>query len=94
MLPTPGVANALVDLKLKVEELDPAQVDFSPGWFSRTLGWLPMVGTPLKRYFTKYESADTVLTAITDSLRKGADQLKRDNITMAVLQHVVSSVRI
>jgi uncharacterized protein YaaN involved in tellurite resistance len=42
-----------------------------------------MVGTPLKRYFTKYESADTVLTAITDSLRKGADQLKRDNITMA-----------
>lgn len=77
------VANALVDLKLKVEELDPAQVDFSPGWFSRMLGWLPMVGTPLKRYFTKYESADTVLTAITDSLRKGADQLKRDNITMA-----------
>ena len=76
------VANALVDLKLKVEELDPAQVDFSPGWFSRTLGWLPLVGSPLKRYFTKYESADTVLSAITGSLRKGADQLKRDNITM------------
>jgi len=76
------VANALVDLKLKVEELDPAQVDFSPGWFSRMLGWLPLVGTPIKRYFTKYESADTVLSAITNSLRKGADQLKRDNITM------------
>jgi len=76
------VANALVDLKIKVEELDPAQVDFSPGWFSRMLGWLPFVGTPLKRFFTKYESADTVLSAITDSLRKGADQLKRDNITM------------
>jgi len=76
------VANALVDLKIKVEELDPAQIDFSPGWFSRSLGWLPLVGTPIKRYFTKYESADTVLSAITNSLRKGADQLKRDNITM------------
>lgn len=76
------VANALVDLKMKVEELDPAQFDFSPGWFSRSLGFLPFVGKPIKRYFTRYESADTVLSAIKNSLEKGQRTLERDNITL------------
>lgn len=76
------VANALVDLKMKVEELDPAQFDFSPGWFSRSLGFLPFVGNPIKRYFTRYESADTVLSAIRGSLEKGQRTLERDNITL------------
>jgi uncharacterized protein YaaN involved in tellurite resistance len=76
------VANALVDLKVKVEELDPAQFDFSPGWFSRSLGFLPFVGNPVKRYFTRYESADTVLSAIKESLEKGQRTLERDNITL------------
>ena len=49
------VANALVDLKMKVEELDPGQFDFEPGWATRTIGPLPFVGTPLKRYFSRYE---------------------------------------
>jgi uncharacterized protein YaaN involved in tellurite resistance len=77
------VARALVDLKLKVEELDPAQFDFEAGWFSRMLGHIPGVGTPIKRYFSQYESASTTLDAIMASLRKGQDQLKRDNITLA-----------
>lgn len=76
------VANALVDLKLKVEELDPAQFNFQPGWFSRVLGFLPFIGQPIKRYFTRYESADTVLYAIKASLEKGQQQLQRDNITL------------
>jgi uncharacterized protein YaaN involved in tellurite resistance len=76
------VANALVDLKMKVEELDPAQFDFSPGWLSRSLGFLPFVGDPIKRYFTRYESADTVLTAIRGSLEKGQRTLERDNVTL------------
>ena len=42
-------ANALVDHKLKVEELDPGKFDFEPGWFSRAVGRLPGVGTPVKR---------------------------------------------
>jgi uncharacterized protein YaaN involved in tellurite resistance len=76
------VANALIDLKLKVEELDPAQFDFSPGWLSRTLGFIPIFGSPIKRYFSRYESADTVLSAIKDSLEKGERTLQRDNITL------------
>jgi len=77
------VANALVDLKVKVEELDPAKFDLEAGWFSRMLGYLPGVGTPLKRYFSQYEAAETVIDAVMNSLRQGQDQLKRDNITLA-----------
>jgi uncharacterized protein YaaN involved in tellurite resistance len=83
------VANALVDLKVKVEELDPAQFDFSPGWFSRSLGFLPFIGNPIKRYFTRYESADTVLSAIRNSLEKGQRTLERDNITLVDDQHAM-----
>ena len=35
------VANALVDLKEKVEDLDPNRFDFSAGWASRMLGIIP-----------------------------------------------------
>ena len=76
------VSNALIDLKMKVEDLDPGKFDFEPGWMSRTLGMLPGVGTPLKKYFTKYESAQTVISAIVRSLEQGRDQLLRDNTTM------------
>ncbi len=76
------VANALVDLKIKVEELDPNRIDFSPGWFSRTLGMIPGIGTPLKRYFSKFESSETVIDSIIQSLKGGRDQLKRDNVTL------------
>jgi uncharacterized protein YaaN involved in tellurite resistance len=76
------VANALIQLKVKVEDLDPGKFDFEPGWLSRTMGRLPGVGTPLKRYFSKFESAQTVIGAITRSLENGRDQLLRDNITL------------
>ncbi|HXH31547.1 MAG TPA: toxic anion resistance protein [Bacteriovoracaceae bacterium] len=77
-----AVANALVDLKLQVEELDPGKFDFESGWLSRTIGRLPGVGSPLKRYFTKFESAQTVIASIVRSLEDGRDQLTRDNITL------------
>uniref|UniRef100_UPI0040570E75 toxic anion resistance protein n=1 Tax=Candidatus Electronema sp. TaxID=2698783 RepID=UPI0040570E75 len=76
------VANALVNLNLKVDELDPEKFNLNPGWFARLLGMIPGVGTPLKRYFLQFESAQTVLDAIFRSLQTGADTLKRDNITL------------
>ncbi|MEM9531906.1 MAG: toxic anion resistance protein [Pseudomonadota bacterium] len=76
------VANALVDLKVKVEELDPGDVDLEPGWITRLLGMIPGVGTPLKRYFSRFESSRTVIDAIIRSLEDGKDTLSRDNITL------------
>lgn len=76
------VANSLVNLKLKVEELDPSKFSFEPGWVSRTLGFLPGIGDPLKKYFSKFESAQDVIAAIIKSLENGRDQLQRDNVTL------------
>ncbi len=76
------VARSLVDLKLQVEELDPARVNLEAGWFARILGYLPGVGTPIKRYFSRYENASTSIDAIINSLEAGREQLKRDNITL------------
>ncbi len=76
------VANALVDLKIKVEELDPNKFDFSSGWVSRVVSIIPGVGSKLTRYFSQFESAQTVIDSIIRSLVKGRDQLSRDNVTM------------
>jgi uncharacterized protein YaaN involved in tellurite resistance len=77
------VAKGLVELKEQVEALDPAKFDFEAGWLSRTLGLLPIIGSPIKRYFTQFESAQTVIDAIVNSLKLSQEQLKRDNITIA-----------
>lgn len=77
------VGNALVDLKVQVEALDPGKFDFEPGWFGRAVGKLPGVGTPLKRYFSKYQSVQTVIDAILKSLERGRDELSRDIVTLA-----------
>jgi uncharacterized protein YaaN involved in tellurite resistance len=76
------VANALVELKMNVEALDPVKFDFEPGWLSRTLGFLPFIGQPVKRYFSRYESSQTVLDAIMNSLKDGRETLRRDNLTL------------
>ncbi len=77
------VAKSLSDLRIEVEELDPGKVDMEAGWFTRLVGRLPGVGTPLKRYFMRYESSQTQIDAIVRSLENGRDQLKRDNITLS-----------
>lgn len=77
------VAKSLIDLKMEVEKLDPAKFDFQAGWLTRLLGYIPGVGTPIKRYFTKFESAQEVIDAILNSLQNGRDELSRDNITLS-----------
>ncbi len=76
------IASALVELKMQVEELDPSHIDFHPGWVTRLFGGLPFIGHPLKRYFSRYESAQTVIDAIVRSLEQGREQLRRDNVTL------------
>jgi uncharacterized protein YaaN involved in tellurite resistance len=77
------VAKTLIDLKTQVEELNPNKLDFSAGWLSRTMGKIPGVGTPLQRYFSKFESAQTVIATIVHSLEEGRDLLGRDNVTLS-----------
>ena len=76
------VAKSLSDLRIEVKNLDPSGLDTEAGWFTRAIGRIPGVGTPLKRYFMRYESSQTQIDAIVVSLEKGRDQLKRDNVTL------------
>lgn len=76
------VSNSLINLKSTVEDLDPTNFNFEAGWLTRTLGFLPFIGTPLKKYFTKFESAQVVINTIINSLKNGSEQLRRDNITL------------
>ncbi|MBN1699717.1 MAG: toxic anion resistance protein [Spirochaetales bacterium] len=78
------VANALIDLKLRVEDLDPGKIDIGkPGWFSRAAGKIPFIGSQLKRYFSKYEKSQTIINAIINSLKNGKERLTRDNMMLA-----------
>ena len=76
------VAKSLSDLRIEVEKLDPSGLETEAGWFTRLVGKIPGVGTPLKRYFMRYESSQTQIDSIVQSLEKGRDQLKRDNTTL------------
>ncbi len=76
------VARSLVELNLQVDALDPGKFDLEAGWLARTLGRLPGIGTPLQKYFTKFEQVDTVIDAIVRSLEEGKGQLSRDNMTL------------
>jgi uncharacterized protein YaaN involved in tellurite resistance len=83
------VARSLIDLKMQVEDLDPAQINLEAGWATRLLGYIPGVGTPVKRYFSRFESASTTIDAIINSLEAGREQLKRDNVTLSADQQAM-----
>lgn len=77
------VAKALLELRGKMQELDPARQRLSGDGLSRALAFLPGVGKPLQRYFQKYEKAQDALDGIIKDLEGGADMLRRDNLTLA-----------
>ncbi len=76
------VAKSLLDLRDQVEDLDPNHYDFSASGLRRLLGSIPGVGSPIRRYFSRFQSSEVVIDSIVDSLEKGGEQLKRDNITL------------
>jgi uncharacterized protein YaaN involved in tellurite resistance len=70
------VSRGLVELRSTVESLDPSRQDlFSP---RRLLGVIPF-GNRLRSYFDRYQSAQSHLNAIIETLFRGKDELLRDN---------------
>ncbi len=74
------VAKSLVDLRKTIEDLDPAtQGDLlSP---RKLLGVIPF-GDQLRTYFMKYESSQTHLNAIINTLYQSQDELRKDNASI------------
>lgn len=76
---TPGVSKGLSDLRATVESLDPSKRDLlSP---RRLLGIIPF-GNKLRQYFDQYQSSQTHLNAIIETLYRGKDELLRDNASI------------
>ena len=71
------IGQSLIDLRRQVEDLDPSRQGdlFAP---RKLLGFLPF-GNRLVDYFDKYQSSQSHLNAIIDSLKRGKDELLRDN---------------
>jgi uncharacterized protein YaaN involved in tellurite resistance len=71
-----GVGKGLSDLRATIEALDPSKRDLLTP--RRLLGLLPF-GNRLRQYFDQYQSAQTHLNAIIETLYRGRDELLRDN---------------
>lgn len=74
------VATGLEKLHLQLKDLDPSALDFAK------TGLLGKIFNPMRSYFEKYEKADSVISAIVESLERGKATLKNDNITLQIEQ--------
>lgn len=72
----PDVSRGLSDLRATVESLDPSKRDLLTP--RRLLGIIPF-GNRLRRYFDQYQSAQSHLNAVIETLYRGKDELLRDN---------------
>ncbi|HRW17770.1 MAG TPA: toxic anion resistance protein [Dermatophilaceae bacterium] len=71
------VGKTLLELRRTVEDLDPSQATGT----RKILGMIPF-GDKIVDYFRKYQSAQSHLDGILQSLRQGQDELRRDNVAL------------
>lgn len=77
------VAQALMQLRGYMAELDPNGRDLSDGPVARLLSFIPGVGNRVQRYFHKFETAQEMIDGIIKDLQAGRDMLRRDNLTLS-----------
>lgn len=75
-----AITASLLELRRTLEDLDPGRRGdlFSP---RKLFGLIPM-GNRLEAYFREYQSAETHLQAILESLNRGQDALRLDNASL------------
>ena len=74
------IAKSLTELRGIVEDLDPSKQGSLSGT-RKFLGLIP-VGNKVQDYFRKYESSQTHINKIIESLYNGKDELLKDNATI------------
>jgi len=77
------VARSLIELRTRMQDLDPHKHNLSREGLTRMLALIPGVGTPLQRYFRKFETAQEALDAILKDLEAGKEMLRRDNLSLS-----------
>jgi len=80
--PASDVGSSLIELRRTVEDLDPSK---QGDLFSarKILGLIPF-GNKLAAYFARYESSQAHINAIILGLKRGQDELRRDNSALEV----------
>jgi len=79
---TGTVASNLTELSVQMKELDPSGINFTGGFRGKLIN-------PVRRYFTKYEKADTVIEGILTVITNGEKTLKNDNKTLLLEQQAM-----
>lgn len=74
------ISRALIDLRHTVEDLDPSKYGdlFST---RKILGLIPW-GNKLQDYFRRYESSQTHINSIINTLQRSQDELRKDNAAL------------
>jgi uncharacterized protein YaaN involved in tellurite resistance len=70
------VSKSLVDLQNEITDLDPTGVNFA------RKGIWAKIFNPVRRYFSKYQKSENVISNIMSSLEDGKTTLKNDNTTL------------
>ncbi len=71
-----NVGDKLMELNQQVRDLDPSNVDWANN------GIMSKFFDPVKKYFDKYATAETVIANIIKSLDQSKSVLKNDNVTL------------
>ncbi len=71
-----NISEQLMELNKQMKDLDPSKVDFTKK------GVIGNLMNPVRKYFAKYEKAETAISDIVESLDKSSKVLQNDNTTL------------
>ncbi|MFT4908374.1 MAG: hypothetical protein ACI978_002465 [Oleispira sp.] len=77
-----SVSHSLIALQEQTYKINPNKIDFNMSGLRRWLAKIPAIGSPISRWFAKYQSVDSVIQGIVNDLKDGQSQLERDNLTL------------
>ena len=80
------VGNNLVQLQMQIKDLDPSPLNFAKkSIFGKLFN-------PVRKYFAKFQKADTAISEIIKSLGSGAKKLKNDNATLQIEEQQLTAI--
>lgn len=72
------IGKSLIQLKSKVEDINPSKHNFNPGWIGRTLQRITG-SSATNKYFSKFQTTQSVIESINMNLEEGKLSLLEDN---------------
>lgn len=77
-----SVAKSLISLQEHINQIDPNRFNFAMSGLRRLLSKIPGVGTTVSRWMVQFQSVESVINDIVESLKIGQGRLERDNVTL------------